>query len=378
MFAVFGAISAYAANNGVIEVHLNGVTLPSDLQPVIQSDRVYVPLRTIAEALNYNVDYDDTTRTAVISNQNAKLVISLDSLSATLNGTAVDMPVPAMIINDRIMVPVRFLTESFGCSVNWYDYNGAEEGPRGLVDIYGAIPTTINGQISISSLINNTVTPVGDQDSHTITSNYAIPQIHGLNNADFEAQLNQSFQDDLTAEKQAVTDGGNDAVNSAASGYAYDYSYEGGFTCDSIGSDIITITLNGYVFMGGAHGSPIQTSIVIDNNKSKTLSLHDVLLPGQVSEDAIVSVINDMAAANPDDYVLYEDTNTVTADQIFRNEDGTERTNNFYFEGSNLAIFFQPYEIGPYSSGFITFKIPADKIADYIQPEYLQLLRKVQ
>ena len=163
--------------------------------------------------------------------------------------------------------------------------------------------------------------------------------------------------------------------DSASSGYAYDYSYEGGYVCSSIGDSIVTITINGYIYAGGAHGTPIQNTFVMDVNKSKSLTLQDVLIPGTAYETAVVNAINALAAAHPDDYVLYEDANTVTADEVFRNEDGSNRTGNFYFEGGNLVIYFQPYEIGPYSSGFITFKIPADSISDYIQPDYLKILQ---
>ena len=375
-FTLFWAVSAYAVENRDIEVHVNGIALSSDLKPVISSDRVYVPLRTIAETLNYKVDYQDATKTAIISNTDTKIKFSLNDMSATVNGLPVQMPVPAMIINGRIMAPVRFVAESFNCLVNWSDWIGLEEGPRGLVDIYSEYPVNINGQLSISSIFYSMTKPVGDPEGHEITCNYALPQIHGLSGKDYESAFNKSFSDKLEDVKKEVAQGGSDAIDSAKTdGFAYDYSYEGGYTCGAIQNDIVTITLNGYMYSGGAHGMGIQTCYVIDVNKSKTLSLHDVLQPGQASEDAVVSVINALANASPDEYGLFNEENKVSADEVFRTYEGAEKTGNFYFEGGNIVIFFQPYEIGPYAAGFITFKIPAEKISGFIRPEYLKILR---
>lgn len=46
-----------------------------------------------------------------------KLVI--DNTTATINGSPVKLDVPAKLISGRTMVPIRFISESFGCKVNW-------------------------------------------------------------------------------------------------------------------------------------------------------------------------------------------------------------------------------------------------------------------
>mgnify|MGYP000246646339 CR=1 FL=1 len=35
------------------------------------------------------------------------------------NGKAVTLDVPAQLINDRTLVPVRAIAEAFGCNVDW-------------------------------------------------------------------------------------------------------------------------------------------------------------------------------------------------------------------------------------------------------------------
>lgn len=46
---------------------------------------------------------------------------------------------------------------------------------------------------------------------------------------------------------------------------------------------------------------------------------------------------------------------------------GINEGQNFYFDEDNLYIYFQPYDIGPYAAGFITFKIPFSLIQDIME-----------
>lgn len=47
------------------------------------------------------------------------LELVIDSDKAKLNGKQVSLDAPARIINGRTMVPIRFISESFGCKVEW-------------------------------------------------------------------------------------------------------------------------------------------------------------------------------------------------------------------------------------------------------------------
>ncbi len=45
--------------------------------------------------------------------------LTVESAKAYVNGEATNLDVPAKIINDRTMVPVRFVAESLGIHVLW-------------------------------------------------------------------------------------------------------------------------------------------------------------------------------------------------------------------------------------------------------------------
>ncbi|MDF9407406.1 copper amine oxidase N-terminal domain-containing protein [Pelotomaculum isophthalicicum JI] len=106
--------------NNFISVVVNGKKLTFDVQPVIENDRTLVPVRVIFEALDARVDWDEVTQTvtAVKPGTEIKLVIGG---GAYKNGTPVVLDVPAKLINNRTMVPLRFISESFGGQVLWDD-----------------------------------------------------------------------------------------------------------------------------------------------------------------------------------------------------------------------------------------------------------------
>ena len=46
--------------------------------------------------------------------------MQIDNKTAYVNGEPTELDVPAQIINDRTMVPARFVSEAMGCKVTWY------------------------------------------------------------------------------------------------------------------------------------------------------------------------------------------------------------------------------------------------------------------
>jgi hypothetical protein len=47
------------------------------------------------------------------------LKLEIDNKTAMINQQQTTLDVPAKLVNGRTMVPIRFISESFGCKVNW-------------------------------------------------------------------------------------------------------------------------------------------------------------------------------------------------------------------------------------------------------------------
>lgn len=108
--------TAYAED---ITVTVNGKTVEFDQPPVIDNDRTLVPMRAIFEALGAEVEWDGDTRTVTSTKDDAVIVMTIDSTQMQVGETVVTLDVPAKIISDRTMVPVRAISEALACEVDW-------------------------------------------------------------------------------------------------------------------------------------------------------------------------------------------------------------------------------------------------------------------
>ena len=89
--------------------------------PFIENGRTMVPLRAVFEVLNCNVSWDGSTSTAVVEKDSTKILIPANSNTAYINGVARSLDMPAKIVNNRIMVPLRFISEAIDKTVIWDD-----------------------------------------------------------------------------------------------------------------------------------------------------------------------------------------------------------------------------------------------------------------
>ena len=100
-------------------VEVNGEILGFDTMPVIENDRTLVPLRFIFETLGAEVDWIADTNTALVNDEDTTIMFSIDNTTAVVNDVSKVMDVPARLINDKTLVPLRFLSEELGFDVEW-------------------------------------------------------------------------------------------------------------------------------------------------------------------------------------------------------------------------------------------------------------------
>ena len=87
--------------------------------PVIENGRTLIPIRFLFEQMGATVDWNADTQTATISQDNTAVSFAIDDTEADVNGQTVSMDVPAQLINGKTIVPVRFLSEELGYTVDW-------------------------------------------------------------------------------------------------------------------------------------------------------------------------------------------------------------------------------------------------------------------
>lgn len=136
-------------------ITVDGQQLSFDVPPIIENNRVLVPLRAIFEALGATVSWDQATQTVTATKAGTEIKLTIDQATAYKNGYPVELDAPPKIVNNRTLVPIRFVSEALGAQVTW-------NGDTQTVTILSAPqPTTntisiINFAFSPASLTTNT------------------------------------------------------------------------------------------------------------------------------------------------------------------------------------------------------------------------------
>lgn len=114
-------------------IKLNNNILGFSQPPVMENNRILVPMRFLFEQMGADVNWNEETQTATAtvpintdaqmrtfsSEKEKSVTFSIDNTIATVNGETATMDVPARLINDKTMVPLRFLSENLEYNVEW-------------------------------------------------------------------------------------------------------------------------------------------------------------------------------------------------------------------------------------------------------------------
>jgi hypothetical protein len=98
---------------------VNGVTSPLDVAPQIIDGRTMVPLRFVSTALGADLKWDPADGKITVALGTQTVVLWVDKPTAYVNGNAVDLDVPPTIVDDRTLVPLRFIATSLGADLVW-------------------------------------------------------------------------------------------------------------------------------------------------------------------------------------------------------------------------------------------------------------------
>ncbi len=103
-----------------IKVNLNGEAVTfSNAQPVIVNSRTLIPLRGLFEKMGYTIDWEPATKTATLINGSNIISMRSGHKALQVNQNSTFLDVPAQIINNSMMIPLRAISEATGAAVNW-------------------------------------------------------------------------------------------------------------------------------------------------------------------------------------------------------------------------------------------------------------------
>jgi hypothetical protein len=138
----------FAATYRVV-VNGNALTMPEP--PVERGGRVFVPLRSIFESLGAGVAYDNGTINATLGDKTVQ--VKIGSSQAIVNGQQQFLDAPPYIVGATTMVPLRFVSEALGATVDYDSTNGTISIAAAKVPIPNGstINATINKDVNTRS-----------------------------------------------------------------------------------------------------------------------------------------------------------------------------------------------------------------------------------
>lgn len=146
----YGNVSAEASGETVTVIIMEDV-LESDVEAYISDDdRTMVPVRAVSETLNASVTWDGVLEKVTIERGDTLIILTIDEAQYLVNGETMELDSPAVIVDDRTMVPLRFVAEALGESVEW-----DETTYTVTITPNGAPPTIISGLDEDGNALDN-------------------------------------------------------------------------------------------------------------------------------------------------------------------------------------------------------------------------------
>lgn len=104
---------------GSPNVNVSGMNEVLDVAPFIVNGRTQVPLRLIGEKLGATIGWNNAERMVTYTTNDVVIKLWIDKTIATVNGVSVTLDAAPFIVNGRTVVPIRFVSENLGASVEW-------------------------------------------------------------------------------------------------------------------------------------------------------------------------------------------------------------------------------------------------------------------
>jgi len=103
-----------------VDVLINGSFLKTDVDALIINDRTYLPLRAVVEAFNFtDVQWNADAYKAVVKSGESELQFLINTPKVIVNDETLEMDSCSLIIEGRTMVPIRYISEWLGFTVEW-------------------------------------------------------------------------------------------------------------------------------------------------------------------------------------------------------------------------------------------------------------------
>ncbi|MBQ6893917.1 MAG: copper amine oxidase N-terminal domain-containing protein [Clostridia bacterium] len=121
IFLNFFSLGAFA-DDGICVMY-RGEKIEFDVAPYYSNGRIMAPVRAVHEALGAQVSWDDASQTATSDLNGLSLKMTLGDSRYFVNEAPYAMDAAVEKKSDRIFAPVRYVAQGFGKKISYHDYS---------------------------------------------------------------------------------------------------------------------------------------------------------------------------------------------------------------------------------------------------------------
>ena len=111
--------TSFQSTAAIVSVDINGTSLYQKTD-LLKSGVTYVPLRAFADYIGkFQISWNSSTKSATIKDRSLIITARVDDRYITSNGNRIYSDAPNMLIDNRMYVPIRSISDAMGLSVVW-------------------------------------------------------------------------------------------------------------------------------------------------------------------------------------------------------------------------------------------------------------------
>jgi len=168
------SVVASSAANAVTSVQINGQPLKTSVAPMRVNGRTLVPMRDIFEALGAKVTYNGLTRGITATRGATNVGLQIGNRRASVDGVTRMLEQAPLVVNNRTLVPLRFVSEALGARVAWNQALEIASIDQGGTQVAAArtvsVPQGAVVPVTLDSALSSKTAKAGDRFMATVKS----------------------------------------------------------------------------------------------------------------------------------------------------------------------------------------------------------------
>lgn len=325
LFISLSRQNAFADDSGSLTIRLNATKLETNA--VVEEGYLYLPVQAIGESLGYNWSQKD--QSIALSSKDKVISLNFEESKILVNDHDTYMSDNPVVINDITFIRADFFSDNLDLKVQWDKEKN----------------TVLLSSIKENAITINTIKTASE--TRALKSTIQYPLIGGLDNQEVQDKINAIF-------KQLADDAAQQGVENAAdlAPYVLQFPDMPG-QCETYfnyqikynQNDVISLVFQNYQYAGGAHGNTLQLAYTINLKTGEQYTLKELFKENTDYISIFSDSVKTQLAERDLTSVLFEPFNKINENQ------------SFYLSNNGVVVYYQQYEILPYSEGIQEFTV---------------------